>query len=68
MGLPVEQGLAERRTRIARERLAARVRDGLDVGPVMLVAGAGFGKTSLLDEVLRERGEQVVWVSCTSAE
>jgi ATP/maltotriose-dependent transcriptional regulator MalT len=37
---------------VARPRLAARVRDALDTGAILLTAGAGCGKTTLLEQAL----------------
>lgn len=54
------------RSRIARDALAARIRDGLDAGSVLLIAGAGFGKTTALERALEDR--VAVWVPCTEAD
>jgi len=50
--------------RIARPALARRLSDGLDAGSVMLVAGAGYGKTMCLEEAIDLAGRRAVWVSC----
>lgn len=50
--------------RIARPRLADRLNRALDAGHVLLVAGAGFGKTIALEEALEPRGARSVWVRC----
>jgi DNA-binding SARP family transcriptional activator len=49
-------------------RLAGRVRDGLDAGHVVMTAGAGCGKTTVLDEALAEAPRPVARISCTDAE
>ncbi|MDP8944021.1 MAG: hypothetical protein M3N16_07880, partial [Actinomycetota bacterium] len=54
--------------RIRRPRLAERIARSLDAGAVVLVAGAGFGKTTALDEALRLRDGRAAWISCTEAE
>lgn len=50
--------------RVPRPRLAARVADGLEGRVVALVAGAGYGKTTLLVECLEGGRLPWVWVSC----
>ncbi len=37
-------------------------------GPLLVVAGPGFGKSTLLDQALRARGLPVAWIACTDAE
>jgi DNA-binding SARP family transcriptional activator len=54
--------------RIARPALARRLSDGLDAGSVLLVAGAGYGKTTGLDEAIELAGRRAVWVSCGDAD
>lgn len=54
------------RARIPREELVERVRAGLDAGSVLLVAGAGFGKTTILERALE--GRHAVWVSCAESD
>jgi ATP/maltotriose-dependent transcriptional regulator MalT/DNA-binding SARP family transcriptional activator len=51
---------------IGRARLAARVGDALDKGSVVITAGAGSGKTMLLEQALD--GRAVAWLSCSEAE
>ncbi len=51
---------------VARPRLAARVRDALDTGALLLTAGAGCGKTTLLEQALL--AAPTAWVSCSDAE
>jgi LuxR family maltose regulon positive regulatory protein len=50
--------------RIARPALSRAISDGLDTGHVLLVAGAGYGKTAALEEAIELRGSRVVWVAC----
>jgi ATP/maltotriose-dependent transcriptional regulator MalT/DNA-binding SARP family transcriptional activator len=51
--------------RISRPRLAGRLSDALDAGSVMLTAGAGCGKTTILEQVLSEMPGPAAWVSCS---
>ena len=50
--------------RIARPALACRVREGLDAGSILLVAGAGYGKTMALEEALEFGDRRSIWLSC----
>jgi ATP/maltotriose-dependent transcriptional regulator MalT/DNA-binding SARP family transcriptional activator len=50
--------------RISRPALARRIADGLDVGSVTLVAGAGFGKTMALEEAIELTGRRAIWLAC----
>ena len=59
---PVEQGRS-----IWRSRVAARVQNALDEGSVILTAGAGCGKTTVLDQALRD-APAVAWISCSPAD
>jgi ATP/maltotriose-dependent transcriptional regulator MalT/DNA-binding SARP family transcriptional activator len=52
---------------IARPRLVAKVRAALESGPVLVTAGPGFGKTTLLDQAVRGSSEAVAWIACTDA-
>ena len=54
--------------RIARPALAERVAEAVERGALLLVAGAGYGKTTLLEEALRERRERVAWAALTESE
>src|SRR5262245_29398375 len=47
-----------------RERLLTPVRDALDAGVVSVVAGAGYGKTTLLAQAAARSDAPVVWLSC----
>ena len=49
---------------IERPELATRVRAGIDRGSVGLVAGAGYGKTILVEQALD--GRTAAWLSCRS--
>ena len=53
--------------RIPRPGLARRIADGLDAGSVMLVAGAGYGKTMALEEALDLGGRRAIWLACEEA-
>jgi DNA-binding SARP family transcriptional activator len=57
-----------RRSVIPRSRLVARVTEGLQTGGVLLTAGAGYGKTTVLDDALRDGRRPVAWISCTETE
>jgi ATP/maltotriose-dependent transcriptional regulator MalT/DNA-binding SARP family transcriptional activator len=52
---------------ILRSRLAARLTAALDEGSVILTAGGGCGKTTVLDQALRE-APAVAWLNCSPAE
>lgn len=54
--------------RISRGRLIQRVADALDSGSVILTAGAGSGKTTLVEQALDRAGIASAWVSCTDAD
>lgn len=60
--------LAQTPTRVARPAPAARAAEALGRGALLLVAGAGFGKTTLLEEVLRDGGLRAAWVRTTAGE
>jgi len=51
---------------IERRDLAERVRAGIERGSVGLVAGAGYGKTVLVEQALE--GRTAAWLSCRSRE
>src|ERR671931_99243 len=53
---------------IPRPRLAARIADALDSGNVILSAGAGFGKTTVLEQALAGRTTRAAWVNCSDRE
>ncbi len=48
--------------------MAGRVKEALDSGGVLLTAGAGYGKTTLLDEALGKGEKTVAWISCSDTE
>ena len=50
--------------RIARPSLSRAIADGLDTGHVLLVAGAGYGKTAALEEAIELGGARALWVAC----
>ena len=60
-----DQGGEVQGGRILRPRLVARMRDALETGSVLLTAGAGCGKTTIVDEVLAEMPGSAAWVSCS---
>lgn len=51
---------------ILRARLAARIGDALETGSLIITAGAGYGKTTALEQGLGDR--VAVWLSCSEAE
>lgn len=53
--------------RIARPGLARQLADGFDAGAVVLVAGAGYGKTTALEEAIELSGRHAVWLACGDA-
>ena len=53
---------------IPRERLSERVRAALAEGDVVLTAGAGFGKTTLLEQALAGSTAPVAWISGSEAD
>jgi DNA-binding SARP family transcriptional activator/tetratricopeptide (TPR) repeat protein len=50
--------------RIPRPALVARLAGALNEGHLLLVAGAGFGKTMALEDALAYRGGATAWVRC----
>ncbi len=55
-----------RETRVERPELTRRLTDGLEHGAVVLLADAGFGKTTALDGALAEWGRIAVWLRVTA--
>ncbi|HEY7633732.1 MAG TPA: BTAD domain-containing putative transcriptional regulator [Thermoleophilaceae bacterium] len=51
--------------RIPRPAVAARLARALDDGHLLLVAGAGFGKTMAIEDALALRGGAAAWVRCS---
>lgn len=64
--LPAEVPSGDRR--IDRPRLSQRIADAVDGGSLLVVAGAGYGKTTAIDQALRLRGGPVAWVAMTERE
>ena len=60
-----EQMMEVTQTRIDRPELAARLAAGLDRGSVLLMADAGFGKTTALEQALARREAAAVWLRVT---
>jgi ATP/maltotriose-dependent transcriptional regulator MalT/DNA-binding SARP family transcriptional activator len=63
-----EQGGEVQGGRISRPRLAGRLSDALDAGSVLLIAGAGCGKTTLLEQALTGSRGSVAWINCSDTE
>src|SRR5262245_33231611 len=55
-------------SRIARPELTGRLAESLDRGSVVLVADAGFGKTTALEQALAARSGPAVWVRVSDAD
>jgi DNA-binding SARP family transcriptional activator/tetratricopeptide (TPR) repeat protein len=55
-------------SRIARPILAERLNRALDRGALLLLAGAGCGKTVALEEALAARDARSAWLRCTPAD
>src|SRR5436305_12195431 len=53
---------------VVRSRLGRCLRDALETGALLLTAGAGCGKTTILDQTLSRPPLPVAWVSCSHAE
>jgi DNA-binding SARP family transcriptional activator len=51
--------------RIPRPAVAARLARAFDGGHLLLVAGAGFGKTMALEDAIALRGGAAAWVRCS---
>ena len=64
----VDERLDRQGRTIPRTQLAERIADGLDSGNVVLTAGAGFGKTTILEQALEGSSTPVAWVSCSDRE
>jgi DNA-binding SARP family transcriptional activator/tetratricopeptide (TPR) repeat protein len=64
----VGSGVAGSEARIGRSELTRNLDAALDAGTVVLVAGAGFGKTMALEGVLAARGEAPAWVRCDESD
>ena len=66
-GVVADAQLARAQTWIARPALEGRINVALDEGSLLLIAGAGYGKTLVLDAALRARGTRCAWVHCDEA-
>jgi ATP/maltotriose-dependent transcriptional regulator MalT/DNA-binding SARP family transcriptional activator len=53
---------------VSRDRLAGQVWDALETGALVLTAGAGSGKTTILEQALARHATAAAWVSCSEAE
>jgi ATP/maltotriose-dependent transcriptional regulator MalT/DNA-binding SARP family transcriptional activator len=53
--------------RIRRGRLAGRVEAALRSGDLLLTAGAGCGKTTVLEQALSAEATPVAWIGCSEA-
>jgi LuxR family transcriptional regulator, maltose regulon positive regulatory protein len=51
---------------VRRPRLAARIGRALETGSVMITAGAGSGKTTVLEQAME--GRAAAWLSCSEGE
>jgi LuxR family transcriptional regulator, maltose regulon positive regulatory protein len=56
-------GLRTGSTRVARPALARRLSDALVAGHVLVVAGAGYGKSMALEEAIQFAERRAVWLS-----
>jgi DNA-binding SARP family transcriptional activator len=54
--------------RILRHRLVSRVERALDTGAVLITAGPGCGKTTLLEDAAIRSPHAVAWISCSDAD
>ena len=52
---------------LERPALRSRIRSILDSGSLLLIADAGFGKTTALRDALGDRGLDTAWVRCADA-
>ena len=50
--------------RVSRPALSRSIADGLATGHVLLVAGAGYGKTAAIEEAIDSTGLGAAWVAC----
>src|SRR5262245_56236517 len=53
---------------MTRPTLAQAIADAVEQGSVLLVAGAGYGKSMALEEALARGGRRTVWLSCAEAD
>ena len=66
--LTLAAGNAGREGGIARPELADRIGAALGSGSVLVVAGAGFGKTMAVQAALSRQGNPATWIHCTEAD
>jgi ATP/maltotriose-dependent transcriptional regulator MalT len=52
---------------IERRGVTAQIAAALEHGSLLLVAGAGYGKTTALRQAVGEAGKSVAWVRCGDA-
>jgi ATP/maltotriose-dependent transcriptional regulator MalT len=64
----VDERLDHQGRTIPRPRLAAAIARALDSGNMIITAGAGFGKTTVLEQALAGRKTPVAWVNCSERE
>lgn len=64
--VPEVQPAHRLRAKVDRPRLSERIRTALDSGSLLLTAGAGFGKTTVLEQALEDMA--AAWVPVTAAE
>jgi ATP/maltotriose-dependent transcriptional regulator MalT/DNA-binding SARP family transcriptional activator len=53
---------------VERTWLTTRISEALDSGGVLLIAGPGYGKTTVLDQALGRTSTPVGWIRCSEAE
>jgi len=51
---------------VSRPRVVGRVSEAIERGNVVLVAAAGYGKTTVLQETLAARSGPTIWISCAA--
>lgn len=68
--MPVSKPRTDGRHRLVeRPRLTSKLREALESGSLLVTAGAGFGKTTVLERALRQRGGgAVAWIACTETD
>ena len=67
--MPKAEGVGDfAAARIARPRLVALARRALESGSLLITAGAGYGKTTLLEQALDEGGHPWAWIGCTETD
>src|SRR3954447_18331503 len=66
--LAVQAQQRDAHSRLSRPALVQELNRALDAGSLLLVAGAGYGKTMALEEALEARAARAVWLRCTRAD